>query len=91
MRRNRIFKVRDLLIIVEEMSLRSMQIFFRQLEHAKFIKVRIPAGKKTKPKKFVERSYGLIKNTGALCPVWIEQQKRLFDRNTQEVQIKDPV
>jgi len=91
MRRNRIFKVEDVMVIVDEMSLASMKVFFKQLEHAGYIKVRIPAGKKTKPKLFVHRSYGLVKNTGALCPVWIAKQKRLFDRNTQEVQIKDPV
>ncbi len=91
MRRNRIFKVEDVLLIVEEMSESSMKAFFKQLEHAKYIKVRIPAGKKNKPKLFRDRSYGFIKNTGALCPVWISKQKRLFDRNTQEVQIKDTI
>ncbi len=90
-RRNRVFKVEDLLPIVDDMSVESMKVFFKQLEHAGYLKIRIPVGRKTKPKKFVDRSYGLVKNTGALCPVWVPKQKRLFDRNNQEVQTRDPV
>jgi len=89
MRRNKIFKIEDLVNIVEEMSLPAMQDFFKQMEHASYIKVRIPSGKKNKPKKFMDRTYGLIKNTGALCPVWIRKQRRLYDRNIQEVQMRD--
>jgi hypothetical protein len=91
MRRNRIFKVEDVMLIVDDMSESSMKVFFKQLEHAGYIKVRIPIGKKTKPKRFRDRSYGFVKNSGALCPVWIAKQKRLYDRNTQEVQIRDTV
>jgi ribosomal protein S25 len=89
MRRNRVFKVEDVLLIVEEMSQSSMQKFFRQLEHAGYIKVRIPKGKRTKPKLFRDRSYGLVKNSGVLCPVWLPKQRRLFDRNTQEAQLRE--
>jgi len=77
--------------VVDGMSIAMMREFFLQLEHAGFVRVRIPQGKKTKPKRFVDRSYGLVKNTGALCPVWVPKQKRMYDRNTQEMQVRDPV
>jgi len=86
MRRNRLFKVEDLLPITE-MGVESLRRYFGQLERAGYIRARKIGGKV--PKRFTDRSYGLVKNTGILCPVWIEKQRRLYDRNEQQMQIKE--
>jgi len=86
MRRNRVFRIEDLFPLVD-MGTESLRKYFGQLERAGYIKARKKNGKV--PKRFAERSYGLIKNTGILCPVWVEKQKRLFDRNEQKMQIRD--
>ncbi len=86
MRRNRIFKVEDLLPLTD-MGTESLRKYFGQLERAGYIRARKIGGKV--PRRFTERSYGLVKNTGILCPVWIEKQRRLFDRNEMKMQIKD--
>ncbi len=88
MRRNRIFAVEELLPLVE-MSVANMMLFFGQLERAGYIAVRIPLGKKSKPKKFTSRAYVFKKNTGVLVPVWIAKQNRLYDRNMREVQVSN--
>jgi len=87
MRRNRLFRVEDLLPLVD-MGTESLRKYFGQLERAGYIRARKINGKV--PKRFTERSYGLVKNTGILCPVWVDKQKRLYDRNNQELQIRDP-
>ncbi len=86
MRRNRIFKVEDLLPLTD-MGTESLRKYFGQLERAGYIRARKIGGKV--PRRFTERSYGLVKNTGILCPVWIEKQRRLFDRNEMKLQLKD--
>ena len=93
MRRHRIFRIEDLLPLTD-MKEESLRKYLGQLERAGYVKVRQAGGKR--PKRFADRSYALIKNTGIIAPVWVAKQRRLYDRNTEcaaprEVHIKLPV
>lgn len=83
MRRNRIFAVNDVLMILEEMSERSFKKFLQQLSRAGYVK-QISGGYA-----FRKRVYRLLKNTGVIAPRWIEKQGRLYDPNIQQMQLKD--
>ena len=82
MRRNPIFAVNDILILLE-MSERSLMEMMRQLSHAEYVK-QISGGKV-----FRKRVYKLLRNTGVICPQWIDKQHRLYDPNIQEMKVKD--
>jgi len=74
MRRNPIFSVKDILILIE-MSEKSLMLLVRQLVDAKYLKqIRVA-------KAFNERTYKLVKNTGIVCPSWVVKQEKLFDAN----------
>ena len=83
MRRNPIFAVKDILVLLE-MSQSSLMLLIRQLAHDGYLR-RISGGKE-----FVTRTYKLIKNTGVVCPVWVDKQGKLFDANTHKFGIRDP-
>ena len=89
LRRNRLCVIEELLVL-SSMSEESLRGFFGQLERAGYVKQRQEVRSKKSPRAFVSRVYTLVKNTGILCPVWVEKQKRLFDRNEREMQVKDP-
>lgn len=83
MRRNPIFAVKDILLILE-MSEKSLMMLVRQLSNDGYLK-QISGGKV-----FRERNYKLIKNTGVICPKWVEKQKKLFDENVKVFGLKEP-
>ena len=89
LRRNRLCVI-DELLVLSAMGEESLRAFFGQLERAGYVKQRQEVRSKKSPRAFVSRVYTLVKNTGILCPVWVEKQKRLFDRNEREMQVKDP-
>ncbi|MCF6207611.1 MAG: hypothetical protein L3J47_12100 [Sulfurovum sp.] len=83
MRRNRIFAVNDVLLILEDMSERSFKRFLQQLSRAGYVK-QISGGHA-----FRSRVYKLLRNTGVIAPRWIDKQSRLYDPNIQQMQLKD--
>lgn len=86
LRRNKIVKIEDMLPLVD-MSLESLRQYFVQLVNAGYVKARKPIKGKI-PKKFTDRRYVLVKNTGIIAPVWVAKQKRLYDRNTEQFSAK---
>ncbi len=77
------FAIKDILVILE-MSEKSLMLLVRQLTNDNYLK-QISGGKV-----FRERNYKLIKNTGVICPKWIEKQKKLFDENIRKFGLKEP-
>ncbi len=88
LRRNRLCVIEELLVL-SSMSEESLRGFFGQLERAGYVKQRQEMRSKKSPKAFASRVYTLVKNTGILCPVWVDKQKRLFDRNERAMRVKD--
>ena len=82
-RRNPMFAIKDILVILE-MSEKSLMLLVRQLTNDNYLK-QISGGKV-----FRERNYKLIKNTGVICPKWVEKQKKLFDENIKAFGPKEP-
>ncbi len=89
LRRNRLCVIEELLVL-SNMGEESLRGFFGQLERAGYVKQRQDIKTRTAHRAFASRVYTLVKNTGILCPVWVEKQKRLFDRNEMAMQAKDP-
>ena len=89
LRRNRLCSIEELLVL-SAMGEESLRGFFGQLERAGYVKQRHEMRSKRSPRVFASRVYTLVKNTGILCPVWVEKQKRLFDRNERAMRVKDP-
>jgi len=77
------FSTQDILVLLE-MSHNSLRVFIRQLMNDGYLR-RISGGKE-----FTSRTYKLIKNTGVICPVWVEKQGKLFDVNTHKFGVRDP-
>jgi len=83
MRRNPMFAIKDILLVLG-MSEKSLMMLVRQLVNDGYL--RQMGGSHV----FKERTYKLIKNTGVICPRWIEKQKKLFDENIKVFGLKDP-
>jgi len=75
MRRNPMFAIKDILLILDGMSERSLMLLVRQLNNDDYLR---PI---KRDKVFRERSYKLVKNTGIVCPAWMVHQSKLFDAN----------
>lgn len=76
MRRNKVFRIGDILTVLE-VSEEGLKELIRQLNHVGYIKI------VSKAKKFRDRKYKLIKNTGVQCPM-VVHKKKLYDRNTEQ-------
>ena len=77
MRRNRTFRVGDLLVVLE-ISEGSLKSLVRQLSQAKYIV------KSNRVQSFRDKEFRLVKNTGVVCPSVITGTKFLYDSNLLE-------
>ncbi len=76
MRRNKIFEIGDILLIFE-VGDDVLRAYIRQLLGGGYLQCI------TSKRTFEKKAYRLIKNTGALAPIWIAKEKKLIDANIQ--------
>ncbi len=77
MRRNRNFRVGDILLILD-ISEQMLGLMLRQLMQAGYLK------KIKSERTFRDKQFKLLKNTGVICPVFMQGRKQLYDKNTDE-------
>ena len=76
-RRNRVFRVGDVLSILE-VSESSLQLLLRQLLKAKYVKL------VESKRAFRDKKYKLVVNTGVVCPSVVKAENVLWDSNIKE-------